>query len=192
MQSTEPMPDHQKVNGNCASAGEPIRLMLGGRDQKLPGWTNIDLHDGPNVDLRADVSDLSMFKDGSVADIYASHILEHFSHPRTLEVLKEWRRVLKAGGCAYIAVPDFKAIVTIYKEFGMVPWVIHMACGDQLYPLAYHYSLFDEESLENLCHDAGFGLVRKVDSFHKGLNDCSTLLDTVYRRPVSLNVEAIA
>jgi predicted SAM-dependent methyltransferase len=191
-QSTEPMPlQPQQVNGNCLPVGGPVRLMLGGRDHKLAGWTNIDLHDGPHVDVKCDVSKLP-FDNSVVDDIYASHVLEHFSHLRTLDVLKEWRRVLKKGGKAYIAVPDFRAVLNIYKEFGMVTWVTHMLYGDQEYPLAYHYTIFDSESLPNLLHEAGFSLVQQVQSFSLGLNDCSTLVDVIYRRPVSLNVEAIA
>lgn len=165
--------------------------MLGGRDQKLDGWTNIDLYEGPNVDVKCDVSKLP-FENGCVDEIYASHILEHFSHWKTLDVLKEWRRVLKKGGKAFIGVPDFQAMLNIYKEFGMVPWFTRMMYGDQEYPLAYHYCAFDYEHLANLCHDAGFGLVNRVVNFPHGLKDCSTHNDSVYGRPVSLNMEATA
>lgn len=174
------------------SAVEPIRLMLGGRDQKLPGWTNVDLHEGPTVDIRTDVSDLSMFKDGSVEAIYASHVLEHFSHRRTLPVLKEWRRVLKTDGKAYIAVPDFEAMITIYKEFGLVEWINNMLYGDQEYPLAFHYLAFDGDSLAKVLFAAGFKAVNRVPQFPFGLRDCSTLTDNRWRRSVSLNVEALA
>jgi SAM-dependent methyltransferase len=45
------------------------------------------------------------FKDNEFDFLYASHVLEHFSN--TIEVLKEWLRVVKPGGYVYFAVPDF-------------------------------------------------------------------------------------
>lgn len=50
------------------------------------------------------------FKNNELDFLYASHVLEHFSN--TLEVLKEWLRVVKPGGYVYFAVPDF----TLYEK----------------------------------------------------------------------------
>lgn len=174
-----------------ASAG-PLRLMLGGRDQKIEGWTNADLHDGPNVDIRTDISDLTIFKDASVESIYASHCLEHFPHPKTISVLKEWVRVLKVGGVAYISVPDFDAMVKLYEKVGMLdPFIRNMLCGDQGYALAYHYNLFTYASLAASCIEAGFSDVVKIDKMPYGLKDCSKLVDTLTGTPVSVSIKAI-
>lgn len=173
------------------SAG-PLRLMLGGRDQKLEGWTNVDLHDGPNVDIKTDISNLSAIQAGSVSSIYASHCLEHFPHPRTVSVLKEWARVLKVGGEAFISVPDFDAMVKLYNKVGVLaPFIRNMLCGDQGYDLAYHYNLFTYATLASSCIEAGFSDIKRIDSMPYKLDDCSTLVDTITYEPISVSIRAI-
>lgn len=169
-----------------------VRLLLGGRTTHIDGFLNVDLFEGENVDIRTDASDLSMFKDGSVEEIYCSHILEHFHHTKTLDVLKEWRRVLKDGAKAYVAVPDFDAVIRVYQRVGLVKWVANMLYGDQIYDLAFHYAPFTFGSLAKLMTDAGFSDVKRIERMPYGLNDCSTLVDSVEKKSVSLNVEAIA
>ncbi len=171
---------------------EPLRLMLGGRDQRLAGWTNVDLHDGANVDIRTDISDLSMFKEASVSELYCSHCLEHFPHPKTVSVLKEWRRVLKPGGHIHISVPDFDAMVKLYNKLGfLTPFVRNMLCGDQEYPLAFHYNLFTYATLAAQCVEAGFRDVKRLENMPYGLSDCSTLVNTFDKQPISLSIKAI-
>lgn len=169
-----------------------VRLLLGGRTTHIDGFLNVDLFDGENVDIRTDASDLSMFKDGEVLEIYSSHILEHFPHVKTLSVLKEWRRVLKSDGKAYIAVPDFDAMIRIYQRTGLTKWIANMLYGDQIYDLAFHYAPFTFASLAKLISDAGFSDVKRIVNMPYGLKDCSSLLDNVEKKPVSLNVEALA
>ncbi len=47
-------------------ATEDIRLNLGSRDRKIPGFKNMDIDAHEGVDIVGDVSDLSMFEDESV------------------------------------------------------------------------------------------------------------------------------
>lgn len=169
-----------------------VRLLLGGRTTRIPGFTNVDLFEGPEVDIRTDASDLSMFKDGEAEELYCSHILEHFPHVRTVKVLREWRRVLRKDGKAYIAVPDFDAVIRIYLKMGLCDWVKNMLYGDQIYDLAFHYAPFTFASLAKALTDAGFSDVRRIKDMPYGLRDCSKLIDNLERKPVSLNVEAIA
>ncbi len=166
--------------------------MLGGRDQHLRGWTNVDLHEGPDVDIRTDVSDLSLFKDGTAAEIYASHILEHFGHTKTVDVLKEWRRVLAPGGKAFISVPDFQAILILANSDGFSPFIRNILYGDQGYALAFHYTCFTFGTLAAACVSAGFRDVKRLASMPYGLADCSTLVDTYNAKPISVHVEALA
>jgi hypothetical protein len=48
-----------------------LRLHLGGWETK-PGWTIVNVEDKPGVDVIGSCSDLSMFEDGSVAEICTS------------------------------------------------------------------------------------------------------------------------
>lgn len=186
------MPDQQQVNGNCLAAGGPFKLNLGGRTHPIPGFLNIDLFDGEGVDIKADITKLDMFKDGEVSEIYASHCLEHSPHPKTLDVLKEWRRVLAKGGKAYIGVPDFKAMVDLYLKIGFNDFMRNFLWGDQGYDLAFHYTGFDYAYLAKQLVMAGFTDVKRLDRMPFGLNDCSSLRDTMFGKAVSLNVVATA
>ena len=174
---------------NSMGVGE-IRLNLGGRGTKIPGFSTVDLSPDHDVDYKTDVSDLSMFEDGSVTEIYASHVLEHFPHVRTMSVLREWNRVLKRGGLIHIAVPDFQRAIEVYLRAGLCPWVTNFLYGDQGYPLAYHYAPFTFSSLAKQLYDAGFSDSKRVFRLPYSISDCSTLISTIDNKSVSLNVTA--
>lgn len=168
---------------------ETIRLNLGGRGTKIPGFLTVDLSDEHDVDIKADVSKLLM-ADGSVTEIYASQILEHFPHVRTEAVLKEWHRVLKPGGKIVIGVPDFQRAIDLYLTLGLTAWVVNFLYGDQIYDLAYHYAPFTFASLAAQMNKAGFRDIKRITAMPHGLSDCSSLVSTIDRKSVSLNVEA--
>ncbi len=186
-ESTEPV--DAQVNGNSMGVGE-IRLNLGGRGTLIPGFKTVDLSPEHDVDYKTDVSDLSMFEDGSVSEIYASHILEHFPHVKTQSVLKEWARVLKPRGLIHIAVPDFQRTIEIYLKIGLCPWVTNFLYGDQGYPLAYHYAPFTFASLAKMLYEVGFTDIKRVGAFARKVFDCSTLVSNIDGKSVSLNVTA--
>lgn len=190
-ESTEPRASFAQVNGNSLGAGGTIRLLLGGRTTRIEGFLNVDLFEGENVDIHTDASDLSMVKTGTVEEIYASHILEHFSHTRTVDVLREWNRVLKKGGKLYVSVPDFARMVEIYQKHGLIPWITNMLWGDQIYDLAYHYAPFTAGTLLKSLMDAGFSDAKRIKEMPYGIRDCSHNVDTMERKPISVNVEAV-
>jgi predicted SAM-dependent methyltransferase len=64
-----------------------------------------DVRKTPVVDVVCDARDLP-FEDNSFDHVYASHIIEHFSHKETQNVLDEWIRVLKENGILEIRCPD--------------------------------------------------------------------------------------
>lgn len=169
-----------------------MKLNLGGRDKPIPGFLTVDLYEGPGVDVKADIGKLEGIEDRSVGEIYASHCLEHFSHTKTLEVLRNWRRVLKDGAKAFIGVPDFDAMVKLYQQFGMTDFIRNMLYGDQGYDLAYHYTAFSFPTLAASLVKAGFSDVKRISLMPYGLNDCSQKVDSFTGKPVSLNVEATA
>lgn len=166
-----------------------IRLNLGGRGTKIPGFWTVDLSEEHDVDIKSDVSDLSHFADGSVAEIYASQVLEHFPHVQTEDVLKEWSRVLKSGARIIIGVPDFDRAVELYQKIGLTEWLMNFLYGDQGYALAYHYRPFTFASLAALLNKAGFHGIKRLTEMPYGV-DCSSLICNVDKKNVSLNVEA--
>lgn len=165
-----------------------MKLNLGGRDKPIPGFLTVDMIDG--ADIQTDIGELAGIEDGSVSEIYASHCLEHFPHPKTGSVLKNWRRVLNPGSKAYIAVPDFDAMVKLYRDFGLTSFIRNMLYGDQGYPLAFHYTCFTFATLASAITQAGFSDVKRIGPMPYGLKDCSALRDTAHFQPISLNVEA--
>ena len=172
-------------------AGDSIRLNLGGRDTHIPGFLTVDLKEGG--DIQSDISDLKSFADGTVSEIYASHCLEHFPHVRTQYVLEEWRRVLKPKGKLYISVPDFDAVVRLYNLTGHLnDFLRNLLYGDQIYDLAFHYTIFTFTTLAAYCARAGFEDVRRITVMPYNVKDCSHNLDTITLQPISVNVEAIA
>jgi predicted SAM-dependent methyltransferase len=56
--------------------------------------------------MKGNCRDLSMFCDGAIDAIYSSHLLEDFSYNDQIDILKEWRRVLKVDGLLLINCPD--------------------------------------------------------------------------------------
>lgn len=170
---------------------EKIRLNLGSRDRAIPGFIGVDCDAHPGVDIVGDIADLSRFANGEVAEIYASHCLEHFPHTQTPPVLKEWARVLSPGGILYVAVPDFKRAVELYLACGLQDWVVNFLWGDQVYKTAFHYAGFDFDRLSRLLRESGFSEVSQVVEFPIGGKDCSRALSSHDMKPVSLNVVAI-
>lgn len=186
-ESTKPA-DAQGIEHSLGVGG--IRLNLGGRATKIEGFQNVDLSEEHDVQIKSDVSDLWMFKDGTVSEIYASQILEHFPHVKTESVLREWYRVLQSGARITIGVPDFQRAVEIYLQVGLVPWVMNQLYGDQGYPLAFHYVPFTFASLSALLDKVGFSKIKRIGQMPYGIKDCSGLCSNMDGKPVSLNVEA--
>jgi SAM-dependent methyltransferase len=56
------------------------------------------------------------FKPGTVAVVYASHMLEHLHRVDALRFLEDVKRSLKPGGVVRVVVPDVAAIVGWYLE----------------------------------------------------------------------------
>ena len=81
------------------------------------GWTLLNAQPRPGVDVVGLVTDLSMFTDGSVTEVYASHVYEHLGMRQELSTaLNEVARVLKPGGTLSIAVPDLEILMKILKS----------------------------------------------------------------------------
>ena len=170
--------------------GTDLRLNLGSRDRKIPGFANMDIDAHEGVEFVGDVSDLSRFESGAVSEIYASQILEHFPHTETLKVLTEWGRVLRPQGILWVGVPDFKRAVELYQKVGMQDWIVNQLWGDQTYKTAFHYCGFDADRLADLLFQAGFSEVYEVSGFPYGA-DCSSNLDNIEGKPVALRMQAV-
>lgn len=192
-ESTEPGPGQLQVNGNFLGAEGGLRLNLGGMgegylDGGVDGFKTVDLRDG--ADYQRDASDLSIFEDASVDTVYASNILEHWSLNKTVDVLKEWHRVLKPGGWLYVSVPDFHRAVEMYQKHGLTPWLRYHLWGDQKHELNYHYTCFTLATLSKDLSDAGFRDIKRMKEWPFKVKDGSQNIDTLEHKLISLNVGA--
>lgn len=168
----------------------------------IPGFVHVDLADYPHIDYRWDLRDLSMFKSESVDLIYCSHALQYFDRLQAYVALREWYRVLKNNGILRVAVPDFEAIVKVYKKYGDLE---HRGILGPLYGKMvrgnieiYHKTVYDFDSLKKLLELVGFRKVKRYDwreTIHKDYDDQSQAyiphMDKENGLLISLNVEAV-
>jgi predicted O-linked N-acetylglucosamine transferase (SPINDLY family)/predicted SAM-dependent methyltransferase len=170
---------------------EPLRLHVGGKEVR-PGWKILNAQAGPGVDYVGDCADLGRFADGSVEEIYASHVLEHLGYQSELpRALKEFHRVLRPGGIARISVPDFERLVRLFLDPASTldeRYVcMRMVFGGQVDEFDYHRVGLSEEFLTQYLLHAGFSRVERVERF--GLFTDASLLG-LRGQPISLNVVA--
>ncbi len=75
-----------------------VKLHLGcGKRDFGPSWDHIDMADFPHIKSH-DVTKLT-YESGTVDLIYACHLIAYFDRDEIVSILKEWRRVLRPGGC---------------------------------------------------------------------------------------------
>lgn len=148
-----------------------VRLNIGCGERHIEGYESIDIKTG--VDARK-----LPHADGSVDEVYASHLLEHFDYEEVPKVLAEWVRVLRPGGLLRVSVPDVEKFCKERNQINSFQWdrIIlggHSDANDR------HGSVYDAHKLRQILGMAGIG---HVDTFEPFANDCSRL-------PVSLNME---
>ncbi len=147
-----------------------VRLNLGCGPIHISGYRNMDRA------LGDEAFPLNV-PDGSVDEIRASHLLEHFSHTETLAVLTDWVSKLKPGGCLKIAVPDFKTVASEYLA-GKPINVQGYAMGGHVDNNDIHLALFDEETLMEVMATAG---LQRIGKWVSEIGDDASL-------PISLNL----
>lgn len=92
-------------------------VVIGTRTWLGPEWTHVDIDPTPlrgsdgrshEVEVVADASSIPL-PSGCADLVYSQECLEHFSWRVYFSVLKEWARLVKAGGRIVVEVPDFLA-----------------------------------------------------------------------------------
>lgn len=182
-----------------------MQLHLGCGKRFIPGFIHIDLNDFPHIDYRHDIRDLPMISDNTVDLIYFCHGIEYFDRVEIIGVLKEWKRVLKKGGMLRLAMPDFEALVKVYKKFKDLDKVLGPLFGrweikdkEDRAEILYHKTVYDFISVKKLLMSQGFKQVKKYDwrkTIHKDYDDYSQAyiphMDKEKGILISLNIEAV-
>lgn len=117
-----------------------------------------------------DAEKLEEVLDGSVEAIYASHLLEHFEHPKLLSILRLWRDKLVDRGEIIINVPDMRWIAeqilryengqliesNHYYEWEGEHGLQQVIFGSHAHPGEGHHAGFTKTSIKELFERAGF------------------------------------
>ena len=173
-----------------------MKLHIGGREAK-EGWKILDVDRRPEVDFVGSCVDLGQFPDNSIAELYASHVIEHLSFKGELQAaLKEFHRVLEPGGKCRLAVPDFETLCQMFIRPDLKLQqrfeIMQVVFGGQNTPHDFHRVGLSFALLGVFLHDAGFVEIRRVSGF--GLfhdsSEMAFLHPALSSTPISLNVEA--
>ncbi len=79
-----------------------------------PAWINLDWYPHSEWVQKANLLEPLPFQDNHFDVVYTSHFVEHISHSKVNEFLRECYRVLKPNGIIRIVVPDFENIAREY------------------------------------------------------------------------------
>lgn len=173
-----------------------LRLHLGAGPINLQGWVNIDAREAPHIHLAANNFDLVEFADGTLAEIYMCHVLEHFSFEEAEQLLRNFRKKLKLGGTLRISVPHFDHLIAIYQANNSNLEIVKRALmGGQDYEYNFHKSIYNASLLSSLMLSCGYAQPQEwttADEFGADLGDWSNKnFDTPAGSfPVSLNIKA--
>ena len=119
-------------------------------------------------------------KDGSVAGLYASHVLEHLSFGDCRKALANSLRVLRPGGIFRLIVPDLRARAKAYVEAEGDPGAAHafmrstyLGRSDRSEGLtgrlrhafgnSEHLWMYDFASMKSELEAAGFAEIRRAE-----------------------------
>lgn len=168
------------------------RLHIGGNEAR-PGWEILDVRPGPDVDHVGDAVDLRRFADGAFAEVYASHVLEHFDYVDALPAaLAEWWRVLAPGGVLRLSVPDLDTLAHLLLQRRQLDvnqrfQVMRMLFGGHAHEHDHHRVGLNDEFIAAYLQRAGFARIERV-ARHGLFADASEI--TMVGVPISLNVNA--
>ena len=189
--SKRPQSDGEKIEPEVVSAEKlaaaragVLRLNLGCGHIPLEGFINVDCRRLPGVDIVAEVDSLPV-KPGEAAEIFSTHLLEHFPEEemkRTL--LPYWYTLLAPGGIFRAVVPDGQAMIAAaasseypFEHFRRVFF------GAQDYDGDFHYNMFTPDSLCAMLRDAGFTDIQVLAQGRR--NDICFEFEVTSRRPLS-------
>ena len=158
-----------------------MKLHLGCGARYIPGFIHIDLATFPHIDYRHDIRSLPMFSDNSAELIYCCHGIEYFGREEIGQVFVEWRRVLKRGGILRLAMPDFDALVNVYRKHKKLDLILGPLYGRWVIEgkdskIIYHKTVYNFSSLKGILQSSGFTNIRRYDwrkTIHKDYDDYS-------------------
>jgi len=152
-----------------------IKLNLGCGTDIREGWINIDSYERSNGTVNMDITKLT-YENNYADEICARDVLEHVTHRKTMDVLREWYRVLKPGGKIYIQVPNMMgwALALVYHKCSDECVAEHLY-AHQDYPTNFHYAGFTIPMLSKMMQEVGF---KNIESISEDRSEIKTEQDT--------------
>ena len=132
-----------------------------GRDIR-DDYINVDHRQIDGVDVVADVRALP-FEKATLDEIYASHVVEHFTERDAKKVLAYWFTLLRKGGVIRIFVPNIDVMAREYAK-GNITWSAFQSVvlGGQDYASDHHFNQFSLDSMEDLVKAAIPGAIFEI------------------------------
>ena len=147
----------------------PLRLNLGAGRYPLPqavGWQNWDADPETPADRHVRVPPIPL-AEGSVAEVYMGHLLEHFEPPEASDLLRECHRVLVPGGALGVVVPNTRKVLA------------HYLAGDHTEVEVPERVFWNLDDLDAVCRVFLFSTIQP--SRHRWAYDARTLLAALER-----------
>jgi predicted SAM-dependent methyltransferase len=165
-------------------------------------FVNIDYSWKPGIELCWDITKGLPFKGRSIQGIYTEHCLEHLRFPDCLNIIEEFRRILRPKGSVRIVVPDAELYLNLYHR-AMAGEAVHFPYQDtevaeqtplmvvnEVFRSHGHHYAYDSNTLGLMLGRAGFSDIHK-ETFGHG-RDPYLLIDSEHRAIESLYMEATA
>lgn len=128
------------------------KLNLGSGSRYLVGYDNIDKSNFAFPDLKLDLEKGKLpYKDNSVDEILATHILEHVHS--IIPLMNECYRILKKGGRMIIEVPQNEGMFadpTHVRAFSKLSWRYYSGYPfHEIYGITANFKLIKNEFINN-------------------------------------------
>jgi predicted SAM-dependent methyltransferase len=157
-----------------------MNLIVGAKADSYPGWLSTDKREtgGPPLDIRLESDWLRYFAPGSLDRIACEHVLEHMTFDDAFSALCNFRKFLRPGGFARIAVPDGLNPDPGYQSLSRPDGFVHRLCYTFLFAPdePAHAVIYDAPTLARLITMAGLTprLLEYYDAagiFHREIYD---------------------
>lgn len=187
---------------NHYSRSNDLRVNLGSGGDDAGGWINVDVRAVGIDSCRWDIRYRLPFADNTVAQVYASHVLEHLEFREEVPaLLTELHRVLKPEGTLRIVVPDAARYMEAYVTGDPDKWAAlgcealpddmptHMMMINHVFHQGGEHQFgYDFETLNFLLKKASFGDI--VQCQYRGSTKFDKELDLATHATYSLYIEA--
>lgn len=138
-----------------------------GCGENKKGDVGIDFRKIKGVDIVAHAEFLPI-RTESIDHVFSSHVIEHFSHQKSISILKEWIRTVKRRGIVEIECPDLQARAFLFFINPSIENIKNIY-GGQDYEGNYHKTGFSYGLLKNMLKHCGVIEIRRIITGYKGI-----------------------